>query len=87
MSLPVPRLYKFTLLMREGRDAPKFQNLGLRLTADEGDLDSCIETLIEDHLYLKSIPNVEYHILHEEVGMGFSGYCHDVFIEGIKAMS
>lgn len=85
-SIPAPRLFKIFMLLKEKDSEPKVIQLGLRLVADNQDLINCIEDFKEKNSYFNEIPGYEYKILHEEVGIGYSGYCHDVFVSGMRAL-
>ena len=84
--IPAPRLFKIFMILKEESLEPKVIQLGLRLVADDQDLFNCLEDFEEKSKFFSEIPNTEYQILHEEVGIGYSGYCHDVFISGMKAL-
>ena len=82
--IPAPRLFKFELIVKEGSLEPKVIQLGFRLVADDGDLVHNIEDLREKNDFLSEIGDVVFDILHEEIGIGYSRYCHDIFVRGMK---
>ena len=51
----------------------------LQIVADEGDLEMSIETLEEDFYQVTEVSFVE-------INVGYSPFCHDVFISGHKVI-
>jgi len=84
--IPAPRLFKIFMILKEEGLEPKVIQLGLRLIADDQDLINCIEDYKEKSSFFSEIPSTQYEILHEEIGIGYSGYCHDVFVAGMRAL-
>ena len=82
--IPAPRLFKFDLLIKEGSLEPKVVHLDFRLVADDGDLMHNIEDLREKNDFLSESDDIVFDILHEEIGIGYSRYCHDIFVRGMR---
>jgi len=80
------RLVCFKLLVKESDFEPRIVDLGFRLIVDEEDFDLNLESLKKNHMWMMEMPNTEFEILHEDIGLGYSSYCYDVFSAGKKVL-
>ena len=78
-ELPKPRLFQISIKGKTSADGPDFYIKELQLVTDDHDLEMSIVTLSEDLEVVESVHT-------SEIEIGYSAFCHDAFVTGIKAL-
>lgn len=71
-----PKLFKLTYTCINQKGEEVHSHTQLQIVADEDDLENAIENIAEYFQF------DNFKVLKEEVEVGFSCFCHDVFISG-----